>query len=75
MLKYTLHRRPPPRACNRLGRVDAFYFNFLSNVTIALWNENIFFYYIFVKKRAAHGWSKVDMDQTVRSPAPELDLR
>ena len=42
----------PPRACNRPGRVGAFYFNFLSNVTIALWNENTILY-VFVKKRAA----------------------
>ena len=40
------------RECNRQGWLDAFYFNFLSNVTIALWNENIVLY-VFVKKRAA----------------------
>ena len=40
------------RACNRLGRVGAFYFYFLKFWSIALWNENIILY-VFVKKRAA----------------------
>ena len=41
-----------PRACNRLGRLGAFYFCFLKFWSIALWNENIILY-VFVKKRAA----------------------
>ena len=44
-----------PRACNRLGRGGAFSFNFLKFWSIWLWNKNIHLY-VFVKKRAAHGW-------------------
>ena len=44
-----------PHACNRQGWLGAFYFNFLKFWSNWLWNENILLY-VFVKKRAAHGW-------------------